>query len=129
MLRSLLAKISDSTAELTNMIVEYKLAIIEHYDSMRLKVDIKRETILENIHKEYNQLMSEIDAYERKHLSDWTEIKESTENVVEDVSNRMRAFVAEQQAYLQSGQASVTYSRFVFLHTFTNLSKTLYLLN
>ena len=85
-----------------------ELAIGEHCDSLRLQVDIARETAIENIHKESNTLMAEIDAYERECLSSWAEAKESSERVLEDASKRMRAFIAEQQAYLQSAQASDT---------------------
>ena len=46
--------------------------------------------------------MTEIDTYERECLSHWTEAKESTENVVEEVSNRMREFLDEQHAYLKA---------------------------
>ena len=83
------------------MSIESELTIGEHWDSIRQQVDIARETALENIHKASNTLMSEIDAYERECLSSWTEAKESTEVNVKDVSKRMSAFLAEQQAYLQ----------------------------
>ena len=87
------------------MCIESKLTIREHCDSIRQQVDIAREIALENIHKASNALMVEVDAYERECLSSWTAAKESTENVVEDVSKRMRAFaLAEQHAFLQSSK-------------------------
>ena len=82
------------------------MTIREHCDSLRRKVDIARETALEDIHKASNTLLTEIDAYERERLSSWKAAKESTEVNVKDVSERMRAFLAEQHAYLQSVQAS-----------------------
>ena len=82
------------------------MTIREHCDSIRHKVDLAREIALEKIHKESNALMTEIDTHERECLSSWTEAKESTEITVEDVSKRMRAFLAEQQAFLQSVHAS-----------------------
>ena len=88
------------------MIIESELTIEEHCNSLRNKVDTARETALENIHKASNKLMSEIDAYERECLSGWTEAKESSAHVVEDVSKQMRALLAEQHAFLQSVQAS-----------------------
>ena len=109
-LRSFLAKLEDSTAELTKVCIASEWRIREHCDSLRQQVDIARETALESIHKASNTLMSEIDAYERGCLSSWTEAKESTENSVKDVSKRMREFVAEQHAFLQSLQASDTVS-------------------
>ena len=57
---------------------------------------------IENIHRESNTLMRKIDTYERDCLSSWAEAKESTEVTVEDVSKRMRASIAEQQAFLHS---------------------------
>ena len=39
-------------------------------------------------------------------MSSWEEAKESNEHVVEDVSKRMRTFLADQHAFLQSVQAS-----------------------
>ena len=105
-LRSLLAKLGDSASDLATMFIESELTIREHCDSLRLKVDIARETALEKIHKESNTLMSEIDAYEHECWSSWTAAKESTEVIVEDVRKRMRAFLAEQHAYLQSVKSS-----------------------
>ena len=87
------------------MCIESELTIRENCDSIRQQVDIAREIALENIHKVSNALMVEVDAYERECLSNWTAAKESTENVVEDVSKRMRAFLAEQHAFLQSAKA------------------------
>ena len=89
-----------------------ELTIREHCDSIRQGVDISREKALENIHMSSNTLMSEIDTYERDCLSSWAEAKESSERVVEDVSKRMRAFLVEQQEFLQSAQASDTSDRF-----------------
>ena len=86
------------------MAIESELTIEEHCDSLRQQVDIARETALDNIHKESNTLMTEIEAYERECLSSWRAAKESFE--VEDVSKRMRAFLAEQQAFLQSVKTS-----------------------
>ena len=103
-LRSILAQLGDSTAELTKMPIESELTIGEHCDSLRLKVDIARETALENIHAASNTLLTEIDTYERECLSSWRSAKESTEHVVEDVSKRVRAFIVEQHAYLQRVQ-------------------------
>ena len=103
---SRMAEIGDSTTELTKMSIE--LTIRELCDSMRQQVDIARETALESIHKASNKLMTDIDTYERECLSSWTAAKESTEHVVEDVSKRMRTFLAEQHAFLQSAQASDT---------------------
>ena len=108
MLRSGLAQLDDSIAELTKMSTWSELTIREHCDSIRQQVDIARETALENIHKASNTLMIEIDAYERECLSCWTTAKESAEMVVEDASKRMRASIAEQHAFLQSVQASDT---------------------
>ena len=107
-LRSLLAQIGDSSADLVEILNISELTIREHCDSLRQQVDIARETALESIHKASNTLMVEIDAYELECLSSWTAAKESTECVVKDVSKRMRAFFGEQQAYLQSLQASET---------------------
>ena len=107
-LSSLLTQIGDSADELTKMSIESDLTIREHCASIRLEVDIARETAIENIHKESNALIAEIDAYEHECLSGLTAVKESTEQVVEDVSKRTRAFIAKQQAYLQSVKASGT---------------------
>ena len=96
------------------MSFEPELRIREHCDSLRQQVDIARETAIENIHKESNTLMTEIDAYAQECLSSWTAAKESTERVVKDVSKRMRAFLGEQHAYLQKLQASYTQSIFLF---------------
>ena len=103
-LRSLLARIGESTADLAKMLIGPELTIQDYCDSIRQQVDIARETELEKIHRASNALMVEVDAYERGCLSSWAKAKESTENVVKDVSKRMRAFLAEQQAYLQSVQ-------------------------
>ena len=107
-LRSLLAQIGDSSADLVKVLDVSEWNINEHCDSLRQQVDIARETALENIHKASNTLMIEIDAYERECLTSWRAAKESTERVVEDVSKRMRAFLAEKHAFLQSLQASDT---------------------
>ena len=107
-MRSLLTQLGDSTAEFTKMSFEPELTIEEHCDSLRQQVDIARETAIDNIHKASNTLISEIDAYEHQCLSSWTADKESTERVAKDVNKRMRAFLAEQQAFLQSLQASDT---------------------
>ena len=107
-LKSLVAQIGDSTGELTEMPFESELKIREHCDSLRRDVDIARETALGNIHKASNTLMSEIDAYERECLSGWRAAKVTTNHVVEDVSKRMRAFLAQQHAYLKSVQVSHT---------------------
>ena len=80
------------------------LTINEHCDSLRQKVDIAREEAIENIRKSSNTLITRIDAYEKECLSGWTPVKESTKSLVEEVSKRMRAFIAEQQAFLQSVQ-------------------------
>ena len=81
-----------------------ELTIREHCDFVRQQVDIARETALENIHKESNTLMTEIDAYEHECLSCWAEAKVSSAHVVEDSSKRMRAFLDEQHAFLQRVQ-------------------------
>ena len=99
-LRSRLAQLGYSTAELTKMSIESELTIRAHCDAIRNKVDIARETALENIHKASKALMTEIDTYERECLSSWA--KARAEHVVEDVSKRMRAFIAEKQTFLQS---------------------------
>ena len=52
--------------------------------------------------------MTEIDAYKQECLSNWKAAKESSEVNVKDVSERIRAFLAEQHAYLESVQASDT---------------------
>ena len=88
------------------MSIESELTIREHCDSLRQQVDIARETALENIYKASNTLISEIDAYELGCLSSWAAAKESNEVIVKDVSKRMRAFLAEQHAFLQSVEAS-----------------------
>ena len=90
------------------MYIDSELLIRQHCDSLRQQVDIARETAIENIQKASNASMVDIDTYERKCLSGWTTVKVSTEKVVEDVSKRMRAFLAEKQAYLQGVKASVT---------------------
>ena len=104
-MREKLAQLGDSTAELIKMSSESELTIREHCDSIRLEVDIARETALEDIHKASNTLLTEIDAYEHECLSSLTTAKETTEvNDVKDVSKRMRAFLAQQQAFLQTVQ-------------------------
>ena len=115
-LRSILTQIGDSTDELAKISIKPELKIEEHCDSLRQKVDIARETALESIHKASSLLMTEIDAYERECLSSWAEARESSERVVEDVSKRMRAFIAEQHSYLKNLQASGTrlFSNFIF---------------
>ena len=100
-LRSLLARIGESAADLANMLNESESTIRDHCDSIRLQVDIARETALEKIHKESNALLAEMDAYESACLSSWSTAKKSTQNVVASVSKRMSAFLAEQQEYLQ----------------------------
>ena len=105
-LRSLMAKLGDSIADLTKTLNDSELTIQEHCDSLRQQVDIARETALESIHKASNTLKREIDAYERECLSSWSFVKESAEVTMADVSKRMRAFLAEQQEFLQSAQAS-----------------------
>ena len=82
------------------------MTIREHCDSIRQEIDLAREIALESIHKASNTLMTEIDAYERDCLSSWSSVKESTVVTMEDVSKRMRAFLVEQQAFLQRVQAS-----------------------
>ena len=94
-------QIGDSTSDLTKMSIESELTIREHCDSVRQQVDIAREIAIENLHKASNTLMTEIDAYERECLSSWRAAKESTQNVIESVRKRMRAFQSEQRAYLQ----------------------------
>ena len=101
-LRSLLAQIGDSSADLVKAFDVSDWRIREHCDSIRQQVDIARETAIESIHKASNTLMSEIDAYERECLSRWTATKESTGCVVKDVNKHMREFVAEQHAFLLS---------------------------
>ena len=89
-MRSKLAQIGDSTAELTKMSVESELTIQEHCDSLRQQVDIARETAIESIHKASTTLMSEIDAYERDCLSRWSAAKESTEVTVKRTDESVR---------------------------------------
>ena len=108
-LRSLLTKIGESTDEINKMSIESELTIREHFDSLRLQVDIARETALENIHNTSNTLMTEIEAYERECLSGWTSVRGPTDNIAKDVSKRMRAFLDEQHAFLQRVQASDTH--------------------
>ena len=91
------------------MSIESELTIREHFDSLRLQVDIARETALENIHNTSNTLMTEIEAYERECLSGWTSVRGPTDNIAKDVSKRMRAFLDEQHAFLQRVQASDTH--------------------
>ena len=86
------------------MFIDSKFIIREHCDSVRYEVDIAREIAIENIHRESNTLMREIDAYEGKCLSGWKTVKESTEKFVEDASKPMRAFLADQYAFLHSVQ-------------------------
>ena len=105
-LRSLLAQIGDSSADLVKTLNKSEWSIREHCDSIRLNVDIARETAIENIHKASNTLIVKIDTYERECLSTWRAAKESIEHVVADVSKRMKEFIAEQQAYLKYVQAS-----------------------
>ena len=119
-LRSLLLQIDDSSADMVKAFDLSEWRIREHCDSLRQQGDIARETALENIHKESNTLMTEIDAYEQECLSSLRATKESTERVVKDVSKRMRAFLAEQQEYLRSVQASDTQSIFLFLFEWEN---------
>ena len=71
-------------------------------------MNIVCQRALEDIFKASNTLMKEIDTYERECMSSWADAKESNKNVVEDVSKRMKAFLDEQQAYLQTVQASDT---------------------
>ena len=91
------------------MSIQSELTIREYFDSIRHQVDMAREIAIENIHKASNTLILEIEAYERKCLSDWTMVKGSTEVIVKDVSKRMKAFLDEKQAFLQRAQASDTY--------------------
>ena len=107
-LRSLLAQLGDSIADLAKMLKESEMTIGEHCNSLRQQVDLAREIAIENIHKASKASMTEIDAYECECLSHWTEAKESTEVTLEDVSKRMRAHLAEQHAFLQSVRASDT---------------------
>ena len=88
------------------MTVESELTISEHCDTLRLKVDVARETAIDNLHKASNTLMKEIDMYEIDCMLSWRAAKESIEITVGDVNKRMRAFLAEQQEYLQNFQAS-----------------------
>ena len=98
-----MAQLGVSNADLNKMSRESELTVREHCDSLRQQVDIARETALESIHRASDTLMSDIDAYERECLSSWTAAsKESTDVTLED----MTAFLAEQQAFLQSVQAS-----------------------
>ena len=83
-----------------------ELTIREHCDSIRNQVDMAREIAIENIHKASNALMTEIDAYESECLSSWSAAKEFTEVNVKDASKRMRAFLDEHNAFLQTVQAS-----------------------
>ena len=106
-LRSLLAQL-DSSAEQDNLLSVSEWTIREHCDSLRQQVDIARETALESIHKASHTLIIEIDAYEQECLSRWTAAKESIEDAVKNLSERMREFVAKQHAFLQSQQASDT---------------------
>ena len=114
-MRSRLGQIGDSASELTKLSVGSELTIREHCDSIRQQLDIAREIAIVNFHKASNKLMVEIDAYERKCLSDWTTAKESAEVTVKDVSMRMRAFLDEQLAFLQTVQASDTELSFLFV--------------
>ena len=98
--------IGDSNADLAKMLDKSELTIREHCDSLRLKVDIAREIGTENLHKASNALMIEIDAYERECFHSCSTVKQPTEDVVESVSKRMRAFLAEQQEHLQNVKAS-----------------------
>ena len=88
------------------MSIESELTIGEHCDSLRQQVDIARETAIENIHTASNTLMVAVDAYERECLSSSRATKEFTEVTLEDVSKRLRVFLAEQQEHLQSVKAS-----------------------
>ena len=117
-LKSRLAQLGDSTAELIKMSIQSELTIGDHFDALRQKVDIARETELEKIHKASDTLMSEIDAYESECLSCWRKVKQSNDHLVEDVSKRMRAFLVEQQAFLQSVQASDTELIILFYNFF-----------
>ena len=67
-LRSFLAQLSYSTAELNQLLNKSELTIREHCDSIRQQVDIAREIALENIHKASNALMAAIDTYETRML-------------------------------------------------------------
>ena len=103
-LKSQLAQLDDSIAELNKVSIESELTIRDHFDSMRQQVDIVRETAIENLHKTSNALIIEIDAYERECMSAWTTVRHSTEVIVKEMSKRMRAFLAEQRAFLQRVQ-------------------------
>ena len=107
-LRSVLAQIGYSTADLAKMSIESELTIREHCDSIRQQVDIARETAIENFFNASQVLMEELDAYERDCLSNWTATKESNVIEIKDVNKRMSEFLAEQQAYLKNVQASDT---------------------
>ena len=107
-MRSLVTQVGESASDLAKVFIASELTIRDHCDSLRQQVDIARETALENIHKASDTLITEIDAYERECLTSWRAAKESTEVNVKDVSERMSAFIAEQQAFLQRVQASDT---------------------
>ena len=112
-----MAHISDSSAELVKTFDVSEREISEHCESLRLQVNIARKTVLPEdcIHNESNTLMNKIEPYEHECMSAWRAIKDSTKVVVEDLSKRIRAFVAEQHAFLESGQASGTHYLFLFL--------------
>ena len=113
-LRSLLAQIDSSNSELTKNFSESEMTIQDHCDELRRKADIRREKLIDFVNKSSNTLIAGIDKYERDCLSSWAEAKETTKHVVEDVNNRMLAFLAEyhhqdlsaQDEYLLSLQAS-----------------------
>ena len=109
-LGTLLVQLSVSTDELAWLRSASEWRIRDHCDSLRQKVDIARETALENIHEASNTLMVEIDAYEQECLSSWKAAKESNEVTMVDVNKRMRTFIAEQREYLQTVEASDTHS-------------------
>ena len=88
------------------MSIESELKIRAHCESLRRKVDIAREKAIENIRKASNKLITEIDTYQCECLSSWRPVKESTKNEVEELSIRMRAFIAGQQAFLQRVHSS-----------------------
>ena len=107
-LKSQLAQLDDSIAELNKVSIESELTIRDHFDSIRQQVDIARETAFENLHKTSNALIMEIDAYERECMSAWTTVRHSTEVIFKEMSKRMRAFLGEQHAFLQRVQVSDT---------------------
>ena len=103
-MRSKLEQMGRTTAKLTKICNWSELTIRVRCDTLRDEVERARRTAIENIHKASKTLMTEIDTCERDCLSTWTAVKESTKNVVQDVSKRMKTFIAEQHAFLQRVQ-------------------------